>query len=517
MDKYKAWISSLTPLEFTNEKSLEQIIYELIPILIEIKSKQDNNATLFDTFLTDLKKKINDIKTSITTSNTEFRNKEEEIKTNISNKESEITLNILNRFTEILDKINNFGNTYFTNNPDVFTKGILDVAFLLTNNDTPYSKWNKEDKGIYDTNVNLVDIVSTPPLDSSGYRYCTSDKQVYYGDHITSDGQINKLVKYKNNVLYKKAYGVLQEKLFPTTENGYFIGFCDINNACYFASSVSGSETTYSIKMINLTTKELTRYENLVMPEGFSNVYLSNNNHYIIKKFNEYYFMFYLKNGESIPYIARSTDLIHWANVGSIGASGLITLRVCNNNLYITTSSFGSYLYDEVNNKFDKVMYDNNEVIIIGEIEENIVFVPTMGGSIYGSIDKNLANATIFKGGTYYATGNVNRLEFSKNENLFTILGEPYQLQYDILSVMYIANHGYPIHNIKFSSLNAFFNIDDKTLYSIYSTRGSFKYYPTKFDTPFIGDIVVNENGDIYDDKYLQKLEIKTEWEYLGR
>ena len=87
MDKYRAWISSLTPLEFANEKSLEQIIYELIPILIDIKSKQDNDATLFDTFLLELKKKINDIKTSITTSNTGFRNKEDEIRGNISNKE----------------------------------------------------------------------------------------------------------------------------------------------------------------------------------------------------------------------------------------------------------------------------------------------------------------------------------------------------------------------------------------------------------------------------------------------
>lgn len=517
MDKYNAWISSLTPLDFANEKSLEQIIYELIPILMEIKNNQDSKKTSYDTFLLELKKKINDIKTSITTSNTEFRNKEDEIKTNISNKEREITLNILNRFNEILNKINNFGDTYFTNNPDVFTKGILDVAFLLTNNTTPYYKWNKEDKGIYDTNVNLVDIVPTPPIETGGYRYCTSDKQVYYADHITTDGQINKLIKYKNNVLYKKAYGVLKEKLFLTSENGYFIGFCDINNACFFASSVSGSETTYSIKMVNLTTKEITRYENLVMPEGFSNVYLTGNNHYIIKKFNNDYFMFYLKTDETIPYIAKSSDLINWVNVGSIGASGLITFRVCNNNLYITTSSFGSYLYDEVNNRFDKVTYDNNEVIIIGEIEENIVFVPTTGGSIYSSIDKNLANATIFKGGTYYASGNVNRLEFSKNDNLFTILGEPYALQFNMLRLMNIVNHGYPIHNINYSSSNAFFNIDDKTLYSVYSKRGDVDYYPTKLDTPFIGNIVINENGDIYDDKYLQKLEIKTEWEYLGR
>lgn len=516
MDKYKAWISSLTPLDFANEKSLEQIIYELIPILMEIKNNQDSKTTSYDTFLHELKKKINDIKTSITTSNTEFRNKEDEIKTNISNKEREITLNILNRFTEILNKINNFGDSYFTNNPDVFTKGILDVAFLLTNNTTPYYKWNKEDKEIY-ARINLVDIVSTPPIETGGYRYCTSDKQVYYADHITKDGEINKLIKYKNNVLYKKAYGVLKEKLFPTSENGYFIGFCDINNACFFASSVSGSETTYSIKMVNLTTKEITRYENLVMPEGFSNVYLISNNHYIIKKFNNDYFMFYLKTDETIPYIAKSRDLIHWVNVGSIGACGLTTFRVCNNNLYITTSSFGSYLYDEVNNRFDKVTYNNNEVIIIGEIEENIVFVPTTGGSIYSSTDKNLANGNLFKYGTYYATGNVNRLEFSKNENLFTILGEPYKLQFNMLSVMNITNHGYPIGNIEFSSLYTFFNVDDKTLYSIYNIRGSSKYYPTKLDIPFIGNIVINENGDIYDDKYLQKLEIKTEWEYLGR
>ena len=48
MDKYSAWISSLTPLEFANEKSLEQIIYELIPILIDIKSRSIINKDLLE-------------------------------------------------------------------------------------------------------------------------------------------------------------------------------------------------------------------------------------------------------------------------------------------------------------------------------------------------------------------------------------------------------------------------------------------------------------------------------------
>ena len=512
MDKYRAWISSLTPLNFANEKSLEQILYELIPILLEIKNIQDSDINTFKEFINATKLKVDEIKNNINNTNASFNNKRNNIRQNISNKELEITNNILAKFTEILNKINNFGNTYFEKHPDVFTKGVLDVVYQLTNSNTPYSKWNKTNKQIYETGIKLNAIVSTPPTETSGYSYCTSDAQLYYENHITKDGQINKLLKYNNTIIYKKAYGILKEKLFPETENGYFIGFSDNNHACYFASSVSGDVTSYSIKMIDLTTKTLTKYENLVMPDGFQNVYLSNNNHYIIKKFNEYYYLLYLKSDET-AYIAKSNDLVHWANVGSITARGLITFRVCNNNLYLTTLHYGSYLYDEANNRFNEVKYNNKNVVIIGEIEENIVFL-NFNNDIYGTTNKNLANASIFKHGHY--NGSIINLEFSKNGKYFTILGSPYMLDY-YLSPLYIKNHGYPIQKINYDNIIKFFNVDDKTLYSNYRMDGNINYLPTKLDTEFLGDIVINENGDIYDDKYLQKLEISTKWEYLGR
>ena len=62
MNKYKAWIAALTPLNFANEKSLEQVIYELIPILLEIKDSQDKYPTSFNDFLLELNKKIEEIK-----------------------------------------------------------------------------------------------------------------------------------------------------------------------------------------------------------------------------------------------------------------------------------------------------------------------------------------------------------------------------------------------------------------------------------------------------------------------
>lgn len=528
MDKYSAWISSLTPLEFTNEKSLEQIIYELIPILLEIKSKQDNDATLFDTFLNDLKKKINDIKTSITTSNTGFRNKEDEIRTNISNKESEITLNILNRFTEILNKINNFGDTYFTNNPDVFTKGILDVAFNTTINDSPYRKWYLHDMPY--AYVDRVDeIVNDPPInvDDYLYRYCTSNKQVYSGKNISTYGSLQQIMRFKetsnyqNIILYKKPNFSLGEELKSHTENEYFIGFPDNDNACYFAKSITNGTPSYSIKMINLNTKEITTYENLVMPDNFQDVYLTNNNHYLIKKYHNYYYMFYLKTDNSIPYIAKSNDLVHWTNVGTVGGISKITFRICLDNLYIVTDSFGSYLFNEADNSFTSVKYDNRNVIIIGEINNKIYFWNYLGDNeMYNTINNDLSNASRYYG-FFHNLDNKRGIDltFSKDteNNAYTFLGQGYYLMFEnqYMQVIYANTYGYRIKNHNIITSIDFYN--NNCYHTIPTGTGSTTIVPFPINANIRGNLVLNENGDIYDDYSLQKLECNANWEYLGR
>lgn len=528
MNKYKAWISSLTPLDFANEKSLEQIIYELIPILLELKENQDKHPTDYNSFLTKLQAKIKEIKESLATSNTEFVNRREKIKTNITNKESDISGDIVDKFSDILEKINNFGNTYFTLHPEVFDKGILDVAFDTNISNAPYTKWYKHSMPFQQIDK-LDEIVDEPPINVEDYkqRYCTSDKQCYSGKNITTSGALQQIRRFKetsnhqNIILYKKANFSLGEELYPHTENGYFIGFPDNDNACYFAKTITNDTPSYSIKMINLNTKEIATYENLVLPDNFQNVYLTNNNHYLIKKYHNYYYMFYLKTGETIPYIAKSNDLVHWANVGTVGGISKITFRICLDNLYIVTDSFGSYLFNEADNSFTSVKYDNRNVIIIGEINNKIYFWNYLGDNgIYNTINNDLSNSSVYYG--FFHNLDSKRgidLTFSKDieNNVYTFLGQGYYLIFEnsYSQVMYYNSFGYRIKNHNIITDIDFYN---NICYSTIPTgTGSTSLEPYPINVNIRGDLVLNENGDIYDDYSLQKLECKAEWEYLGK
>ena len=120
MDKYHAWISALTPLNLANEKSIEQIVYELIPLALEIKDKQDTYPNMFNEFLIDLGKKLAVIITSISDNVEMFTTLVDSIRLKINTKESDITNDVTSGFNAMLNLISKFCDTFFTKHPEVF-------------------------------------------------------------------------------------------------------------------------------------------------------------------------------------------------------------------------------------------------------------------------------------------------------------------------------------------------------------------------------------------------------------
>lgn len=499
MNKYKAWIAALTPLNFANEKSLEQIINELIPILFEIKKTQDNDNTSFNDFLTLLKNKISEIKESLTTHNTSFDEKRNSIRQNVSNKESEITNNILAKFSEMLSKIENFGSSYFENHPEVFNSGIDKVNFDLNINNSAYKKWYNNTEVFYTSdNINYGKT-------NNGYSYDHITKLMYYdGNEISnaSNTAYGTLNRCTNGVIINYLPKLnLGEKLLPANENGYFIGFPDETHAAYFAEANEENVEKYSIKLIDLNTKEMTTYTDLLMPSNFNNVYLSNNSHYIIKKYHDYYYLVYLVNGQSVPYIAKSNDLIHWANMGSLNGS-IVALQVIHDSLYFVTTSYSSYLFNESDNTFNQIKYNNKNIMVGSPFGNN--YLGVVGNEIMYSSTPDFSSP-ISLNNTINPINNTLAFAVNTQTKDYLICGCNMS---NIYNEIYQVDNEY--QNIRFKddkNFNALYLIDYKLYYStiIRGGKQNSLYYIGTGDIS-IGDIVISPDYRIFDDKNLQEI-----------
>lgn len=525
MDKYHAWISALTPLNFANEKSIEQIVYELIPLALEIKDKQDTYPNMFNEFLVDLGKKLAVIITSISDNVEMFTTLVDSIRLKINTKESDITNDITSGFNAILNLINNFGDTYFTKNPEVFNNGINKVNFDLSNYDSCYHKFagapNKPEIktsnfwSFYNKDVSYG-------VQTTKYWYNPADKQIYYNDQIANYDEygleLGMVQLSENKLIYHDVEISLGDNLFPHTENGYFIGFPDVNTACYFAKTISDAETKYALKMINLSTKEITTYDNLVMPSNFKDMYLLNNSHYLIKKFNNYYYMLYCTEGGNTAYIAKSNDLINWGSVGSLNVGSECTLKVIKNNLYFVSINNGTWLFNETDNSFNRLKVNNYDFLAMGEVEEKYCGVLLLEDRNAFLSTSNDFTENIEKGGSSYDTIS---LEFAKvNDKYFIIAG--------IASIIIRFNPNYMQLSQCDYNYRSFFDISqstfrpnifytDKMLVTEYNINEVYNaHIPEPVHLTNYGDFVINENGDIYSDFNLQKVSFKHEWRSIG-
>ena len=513
MDKYKAWIGALTPLNFTNEKSLEQIMYELIPIILEIKEKQDTYPNLFKEFMLELNTKIEKIKNSLPTYNTTFAEKRNSIRQNVSNKETEITTNILNKFSEILNKITTFGSTYFETHPEVFDNGIIDVNFDLNINRSCYSIWSKSGGFIYnDDDINYGKT-------ERGYSYDPNTHTLYYGGHVAGLGGyfgFNDLNRCTNGVIINNLPKMnLGEAILPLNENGYFIGFPDELHAAYFEETNEENIQKYSLKLVNIDTKEITTYENLEFPNNFKNVYLIDNSHYNIKKCNDYYYLLYLVENSNSPKICKSNDLIHWENVGSVATGdNICCLTNLNNHLYWVTNTRSSYLFNENDNSFNQIKI-NNKNIMIGFYKDN-KYYGYSNGYIYSSNTPDFTNYTEERSSTFYPENNNMAFSFSSDTNLGVICGcsifyEPNRFE---ISSEY-PSFNYRIDKYKYTTYCIDYDIHyDQVSRRNIKSRRFFKGLP---HDEIKGNIVISPTNRVFDDKNLREITFTYECVEVGR
>ena len=525
MDKYRAWISALTPLNFANEKSIEQIVYELIPLALEIKDKQDIYPNLFNEFLVDLGKKLAVIITSISNNAEMFTTLVDSIRLKINTKESDINNDITSGFNTILNLINNFGDTYFTKHPQIFNNGINKVNFDLSNFNSCYHKFAGAYKkpeiktnnfwSFYNKNVSYG-------VQTTKYWYNPADKQIYYNDHIANYDEygleLGMVQLSENKLIYHDVEIELGEVLFPHTENWYFIGFPDVNTACYFLKTISDTETKYALKMINLENKEITTYENLVMPSNFKDMYLFNNSHYLIKKFNNNYYMLYCTEGGNTTYIAKSNDLINWNSVGSLAVGSQCTLKVIKNNLYFVSISNGTWLFNETDNSFTRLKVNNYDFLAMGEIEEKYCGVFLQGNRVaFLSTSNNFSENIETANSSYDAIS----LEFAKvTDKYYVICGIASQIIRFNPNYMQLGQCDFNYRSFFDKSISTFKpNIfyTDKMLVTDYNINEVYnRHIPEPVHLTNYGNFVINENGDIYSDFNLQKVSFKHEWRSIG-
>lgn len=492
MDKYNAWISNIEPLTFGNEKSITQIMSELIPILLNVKSFQDEQNTLLNENFKSLNESSTNFKESVTINTEMFDNLRDTITLNIKNIEDGYTAKISEEFSKILNKLNNIEITQ-----NEFDIGVYSVNYDLNNPNSAYSRWNKDD-----INKSFI-VLKGWDNQVSGYWYNTGDKQVYYNDHIVDENKLCYIYKYQDKLLFRDAEIELGEELFPHTENGYFIGFIDNNTACYFATSTSAIETKHTIKTINLTTKEITTYENLVLPNDFKSPYLQSNSHYVIKKYNDYYYIIYITNASNYPSIMKSNDLVHWGNVGSMSATGECTFKLINNKFYFVSINTGSWILND-DMSFTKVSPNSNNFIVLGMFLNKFYGLDIKTRDIYRSDNFDFSNSEIFD-----SINSPKDLTFYLDENYNGIVcGMPYYYDggsYPTLRQVYLPYHGAVINNVVlyFDLLQAYANYYSYKYYDGFKTIPLHKYQ--------YGDFVITDDFKIYSDFNLQSVTLKTE------
>lgn len=545
-----AFIKNLTPLTQGNDKSCVNIVYELIPNITNFKNEQDSllndinkQRDTFnkdkETFNNKLKENVDNINSSVNTNKENFINRKNlyleklptlfttqektmsdfsekltsdinSFKNTIENDKTNLINGIDNRYNDIIAKINDYLSDYFVKNPDVFTSGIEKVNFNKEIKNTSTNKW--------ETSLNSRKYIYPLKGDTQvkGYWYNKEAKMIYNGDHVTTDYKLNnagQLYSYDNHLLFTDLEFTLGEELFPHTENGYFIGFIK-RVAYYFAEANEASGTTYNLKAINLDTKEIITYENLVMPTGFKSVYLQNNSHYVINKCNDIYYILYSIEGEFRPYLAKSSDLIHWANIGRIDSSGESALKVINNNLYYVSLINGSWIFNETENNLTKILDNGKNVIVNGEY---LGLYSAFTYNDYNKIfcdDKNFTNV-IHKKSSNIPTGLAHAiLPYSSTDGYIGVFlgttfytdstfGDFYLIEEINTRNVYLRDQ---LNHKHLLLLDYEFSFDK-------NIQNTFRNMPTTFPLNInqYGDFVITDDMEVYSDFNLQKLSCKVE------
>ena len=346
MEKYNAWIKELSTIVYDNSKSEYQILSELIPILLNIKSSQDTNSELMDTIHETVFNKVNELESGMTTFTETFTRKLNEFKQEFSPQLEEFTTTLESNISAFKEKINNkistFNNTYASEKAS-----IQEIADSINNiNDTLISGYNEildkinnfveplinsssgniidsaiEEKftptylareSIY---IDLVSVTTAPSSANEGDIYYNATEYQLYkytsGGWVEEEYTLNKIYRYQNNIYLPKLIRYNEVKLANYFQQPY----CLANDYIITAVDTSSVERM-QITKININGNDNTTYRNLTLPDDYT--HLTN---ILYNDYNSTYYMFYNK---SDGYgIATSTDLQVWTKLTDVSVIGI--------------------------------------------------------------------------------------------------------------------------------------------------------------------------------------------------
>lgn len=373
MEKYHAWIKELSTIVYDNSKSEYQILSELIPILLNIKSSQDTNSELMDTIHETVFNKVNELESNMNTFSETFIGKLNEFKQEFSPQLEEFTTTLESNISEFKEKINNKISTF--NNTYASTKAsIQDIADSINNiNDTLISGYNEilnkinnfvepiinsSSENIINTAIeekftpqylaresiyiDLVSVTTQPSTANEGdIYYNASEYQLYKytgGAWVKEEYVLNKIYRYQSNIYLPQLIKYNEVKLANYFQQPY----CLANDYVITAVSTSNIERM-QITKININGNDNTTYTNLTLPDDYTHL-----TDILYNDYNSTYYMFYYK-GTSYG-IATSTDLQVWTKLTEVSGFGLIpsTTFFINEDIYINNKKYTNGSWEDL-------------------------------------------------------------------------------------------------------------------------------------------------------------------------
>lgn len=373
MEKYNVWIKELSTIVYDNSKSEYQILSELIPILLNIKSSQDTNSELMDTIHDDVFSKVNELESGMNTFTETFIGKLNEFKQEFSPQLTEFTStlesNINNFKQEINNKINTFNTTYgnektsiqeivnsINNINDTLISGYNEILDKINNFvepiinsssgniignaiETKFTPTYLARESIY---IDLVSVTTEPSSANEGdIYYNASEYQVYKytsGAWVKEEYVLNKIYRYQNNIYLPEIIWYNEMQI----ANYFQVPYCLANDYVITANDVS-SITNMQITKININGNDNTTYSRLTLPDDYQ--YLDD---IFYNTYNNTYYMTY-DNG-SYGGIAISTDLQEWTKLTDLPESNLITdvTFFINEDIYIENQKYSNGSWEKL-------------------------------------------------------------------------------------------------------------------------------------------------------------------------
>lgn len=396
MNNYKAWIKELSTIVYDNSKSEYQILSELIPILLNIKSSQDTNSELMDTIHETVFNKVNELESGMNTFSETFTRKLNEFKQEFTPQLDEFTSTLESNINEFKEKINNkisaFNTTYastkasikdiadsINNINDTLLSGYNEILNKINNyipniinsNDTSnfiyntiVNKFNDDFNNRESNYINLVSVTTQPATANENDIYYNASENKLYQYTNSSWNEIDyifdKIYKFNNHLYLPQLIYTEIGKPSITIDVD-----CVVDETHYLGHTSNVGNNVY-FTLVDSTTFKFGNQINIeTPPEGyssFSNIIYWNNTYYMIYNSNK---------------LASSTDLANWTYLMDLPES-LLEFVILNEELFLYDKNTSYMLTSEnelTKSYYNMIGYYNGYYYFIGAIRQGTRYV----------------------------------------------------------------------------------------------------------------------------------------------